>query len=382
VRFVKNRFTQYINEPLMCLKFAKKMHSIRASPFFLPGKRKFSAESFEPPPGTPGGAGGEAAVAATIECLESLARTLFSHKFRSSYIVLPWISHPIAPADSEAPGAPAPLSWKEKEAKRQRLRLEKAKRAGKGASGLLYANTSAAREAAVGNIGRRGCRQTNATSISSACTKQPRPANEGPVTWLCDVFCALLTEPVRFMWHNKDHKRMFLYPFGMQGRCRRFCVPDTLLTPDELVQLQFLAASSATWVDPDASTTHGHGETLVAGREANDAFELAFDRVGAVGLLCSEIAKHTVHMQSVRSVMECALMAAAGNAECINAGYHESMLQLAHSVRFDQTRESSLSSEKMLELSMRSQVFIMQNGVELVDPAEYEERIHRDARVK
>jgi len=325
-----------------------------------------------------------------IEKIASLAHSLFADGIRNRVFMPAWlaqslITQGVAPPPTPTPpnhsisgslhdaaggwGGSAPLStWAEDERKRQRDRMARRKHAiAKRGGGnikdalkrqderMLRALTPAATAAA----GRRLPRAT--TQLISTISAMKRSASAGdmarstasgrggapqtaadnsPVASLQSVFRMMLLHPIHFtiVAGGKDDTSLRLFPFGSARSHSQFSVPGSLLNATEVLTVQYLAITPGSWADVEryvlsGGGTNGHGEVLVAAAEANDAFELAFDRVALVHALCDVILYGAGPHVRCRHVLEAAIVSIASEAAVVDAGYHDTLIRLAHSVR-------------------------------------------------
>lgn len=392
------------------------MHAIRPSsaPCALPTKNSARA-------GTPGGThvANCLATAAVAECLSGLAGSLFSVRDRNHRIMCHWLNQPVrhTGADAAPPAAAASApqpSWEEEERRRQLSRRKKVtnlalassspvgpalpaaaasaaagrkrSRGGSSSTDTLLAKSGAARAAATAAIGRRAVRQhTSSPAFVETVARLHRSdaaPHAGPVAWLCDLLLAILTEPVRFTIVTDGGRGLLVYPFGARGRCAHMLVPETVLTVEELGWLQFLALTAAAWTDVSASAQAGAAaagqgasglppEHLLAGPEANDAFELALDRMAVATGLCEQVARFSEHSPVIRQILEAAVMAAAAADAAVQAGFHGALTGLAFAIRQDQPRTSRMTDQQWHELAVAQAAYAVQHGVTFYYPDAY-----------
>lgn len=318
-------------------------------------------------PGTPGGIGYAAALSAVTQVMSDLAGQLFARP--SARVLARWLETPLRETlEAEQGGGKEALvtgDWKARQRAYQAKRLARAvqqqraddapikvtmtgrgpehrtvtyRPATKRPSPLTSAEAVSA--AATADIGRRASRQHIAKMprIADDNDKAVAESVQGPVAWMAEVIRTLLVAPVCFTCTVDGSGSLAVYPFGL-GRCRQFAVREDDLSSEALVNVQYLALAADTWTDAAASKGGGGSsstEWLVASEQANEAFDLAMDRIALVGALCKHVVRCGQAWPVVQQVLEAAVMAAAASADAVAAGYHDSLVAVATAIRLDQ----------------------------------------------
>ena len=311
------------------------------------------------PPGTPGGIGAEAAVSAILTGVADVAESLYKNRDRIGQSLGEWLSAPLLPRNIASATA-APMTWKERERQRQLKRsLETVQKASIRTEDLQKAATAA--------IGRRIVRK----HMVIAETPQKR-VGTGAVSRIAEVLRALLLDPIHLtiMASAAGGGGLSLHPFGL-GRCRQFAIRS--FSPAELSMIQYMAISAETWVDLEACEQNAGGETLVAGAEVNDAFEVALDRLSLVSIVCEHISRQAGLCHKVRQTLECAVMTAASMPDIIASGYYEGLVGLAMAIRCDQPRNDRYDKER----AAKDAAYVAMYGIEFTDGDAFVSRIQK-----
>lgn len=310
------------------------------------------------PPGTPGGIGGEAAEAAVLTSAGELAHMLCQDRERIGESLGEWLSAPLLPR-TEAASLPMAKSWKERERDRQLRRSQERVHKEKFRMQDLQ-------KAATAAIGKRTSRPPSVAADF---------AETGAIGRIAEVLRSLLLDPIRLTIHAAPSGALSMHPFGL-GRCRQFAI--RAFSPAELTILQYLAMSAETWVHPESCECTAFGETLVAGPDANDAFEVALDRLALVSIVCEHVSRLSEWRHCVRQGLECAVLMTASMPDVMGAGYYDGLVGLAMAIRCDLPREQS-QTWAAKQQTMQDAAYVALHNVHFTDGNEFFRRVRDEA---
>lgn len=308
------------------------------------------------PPGTPGGIGAEAAETAVLAGAGELAVMFCADRGRIGEALGEWLSAPLL-------GRTVPTSisssWKERERERQLKRSQERIHKQK-------VHTQDLQKAAIASIGRRTAKPPSVAE---------ERAETGAVGRLAEVLRSLLLDPIRLTIVASVTGNLALHPFGI-GRCRQFAIRT--FSPAELTIIQYMAMSAETWVHADACEATASGETLVAAPEANEAFEVALDRLALASIVCEHVSRLAETRHGIRQALECAVLMTASMADVIGAGYYDGLVSLAMAIRCDQPREPANGPAARAQ-AMRDAAYVAMHNVHFTDGNEFFRRVQEQA---